>query len=329
MDAEPVIFQHRGRDLFRRSDQARGIARRAGRTRDPHPQPFVMHIAARGVAEQAFGGMIGRLRRSPGLALDISQQLVRLVPGCTLGVCDDRAQRHVEADPAAEHGRAPPEILHPLARLGERFAEDRKHVAMPGTHFQCAFRRTAEEQRWIRLLIRLDIGERAFDPVERAMVVERAVAGPDFPHHVEIFAGSAVAVVLRQEVAFAGLILVAGACDDMQRHPALCELVEGRDLPRRERGRDRARPVRDQELDPLGVVGRVKRDGKTFGRRRVIADEDGIVIPLLVQTGKIAHPLARYLALDQMDRNAFLLGADHTDDSGWHGCFPGSHCLDR
>ncbi len=72
---------------------------------------------------------------------------------------------------------------------------------------------------------------------------------------------------------------------------------------------------------------KLERDGKPFGRRRVIADEDGVVVPLLVQAGEIAHPFARYPALDQMDRDAFLLGADHTDDSGWHGCFPGSSCL--
>ena len=85
MNAEPVIFQHRRRDLFRRSDQARRIAGRAGGARDPHPQPLVMDVAARGVAEQAFGGMVGRLRRGAGLALDIRQQGVGLVPGRTLG----------------------------------------------------------------------------------------------------------------------------------------------------------------------------------------------------------------------------------------------------
>ena len=73
MNAEPVILQHRRRDLFRRADQARRIARRTGGARDPHPQPLVMHVAARGVAEQAFGGMVGRLRRGAGLAFDIGQ----------------------------------------------------------------------------------------------------------------------------------------------------------------------------------------------------------------------------------------------------------------
>ena len=153
------------------------------------------------------------------------------------------------------------------------------------------------------------------------MVIDRAVAGPELPHHVEVFAGAPVAVVLGQEVAFAGLILVAGAGDDMQGHAALRQLVEGRDLPRRQRWRHRTRPVRDQELDPLGVVGRIKRNRETFGRRGVISDEDGIVVPLLMQPGEIDDPLARDRALDQVDRDALLLGADHPDDFGWHGCF--------
>ena len=161
----------------------------------------------------------------------------------------------------------------------------------------------------------------ALDAVELAVVVDRAVAGPELPHHVEILAGAAVAVVLGQEVAFAGLIRVAGAGDDMQRHPPLRELVEGRDLPRRERRRHRTRPVRDQELDPLGVVGGIKRNRKTFGGGGVISNENGIIVPLLVQAGEIDHPLARYLPLDEVNRDAFLLGADHSDDSCGHGCF--------
>ena len=147
MDAEPVIFQYRGGDLFRRSDQARGIAGRAGGTRDPHPQPFVMDIAARGIAEQPFAGMVGRFRRLAGLAFDIGQQAVRLVPGRALGFRHDRAQRHVEIGAAPERGGAAAEIVEAGVGLGERFAEDREHVAMFGAHLQRAVRGAAEEQR--------------------------------------------------------------------------------------------------------------------------------------------------------------------------------------
>ena len=102
MNAEPVILQHRRRNLLRRSDQAGRIAGGAGGARDPHPQPLVMDVAACGVAEQAFGGMVGRLRRSAGLALDIRQQGVGLVPRRAFGFRHDRPQRHVEAGAAPE-----------------------------------------------------------------------------------------------------------------------------------------------------------------------------------------------------------------------------------
>jgi len=104
----------------------------------------------------------------------------------------------------------------------------------------------------------------------------------------------------------------------------LRQLVEGRDLPRRQRRRHRARPVRDQELDPFGVVGGVKRYRKTFGGGRVISNENRIIVPLLVQAGEVDHPLPRYRSLDQVNRDAFLLGADHSDDSCGHGCFLGA-----
>ena len=136
-----------------------------------------------------------------------------------------------------------------------------------------------------------------------------------------IFRGAAIAIVLGQEVAFAGLVRVAGASDHVQRHPPLRELVEGGDLPRGQRGRHRARAMRDQEFDPLGVVGCIERDGKTFGGRGVISDQHGIVVPLLMQAGEVDHPFARYLALDQVDRDALLLGTDHTNNFRWHGCF--------
>ena len=207
MDAEPVVFQHRGGDLFRRSHQAGGVARCAGGARDPHPQPFVMDIAARGIAEQPLAGMVARFRRFAGLAFDVGQQGVRLVPGRAFGFRHDRAQRHVEVGASAERGRAAAEIVDAGAGLGERFAEDREHVAMFGAHLQRAVRRAAEEQPRIGLLIGLDVGIRALDPIELAMVVERAVAGPDPANDIEIFAGAAVAVVLGQEIAFAGLIL--------------------------------------------------------------------------------------------------------------------------
>jgi hypothetical protein len=78
---------------------------------------------------------------------------------------------------------------------------------MFGAHLQRAVRRAAEEQARIRLLIGFDVGIGALDAIKLAVVIERAVAGPDPADDIEIFAGAAVAIVLGQEVAFAGLIL--------------------------------------------------------------------------------------------------------------------------
>ena len=51
----------------------------------------------------------------------------------------------------------------------------------------------------------------------------------------------------------------------------------------------------------------------------VIADQHGIIIPLLVQAREIDHPVARDLALDQVNRDPLHLGADHPEDFDWHG----------
>ena len=91
----------------------------------------------------------------------------------------------------AEFGGAAPEIIDTFRVVGERLAEDREHVAIFRAHLQRAVRRAAEEQRRIRRLIRLDVGVRAFDPVELAVMIERRVAGPHPAHHVEIFAARA------------------------------------------------------------------------------------------------------------------------------------------
>jgi hypothetical protein len=108
------------------------------------------------------------------------------------------------------------------------------------------------------LLIGLDVGIGAFDPIKLAVVVERSVAGPHPAHDIEIFAGAPVTIGLGQEVAFAGLILFGGAGNDVQRHPALGELVEGCDLPRRQHGRDGTWPMRNQKFYSRGV-GRIAR----------------------------------------------------------------------
>jgi hypothetical protein len=38
-----------------------------------------------------------------------------------------------------------------------------------------------------------------------------------------------------------------------------------------------------------------------------------------VQPREVDHPVARDLALDQVNRDTLHLGADHPEDFGWHG----------
>src|SRR5579862_4117448 len=59
-DAEPIIAQDRLRHLLRGADETRGIAERAGRPRDRHPQPLVMHIAFERKAHQTPPGIVDR-----------------------------------------------------------------------------------------------------------------------------------------------------------------------------------------------------------------------------------------------------------------------------
>ena len=70
-----------------------------------------------------------------------------------------------------------------------------------------------------------------------------------------IFGGAAIALLLGREVAVALLLGVARAGDDVQRDAAVGQVVEGRDLARGQGRRDEARPMRDQEAQPLGVHG--------------------------------------------------------------------------
>ena len=76
---------------------------------------------------------------------------------------------------------------------------------------------------------------------------------------VEVFVGAVVALVLEQVVAVAALLAVAAAGDDVDADPAAGELIERGECPRGQRRRHEARPVRDQEVQPLGVRGRVSR----------------------------------------------------------------------
>ena len=125
----------------------------------------------------------------------------------------------------------------------------------------------------MRLLQRMHVRLGAAHLVELALEVEALLARPGELHHLDIFGGAAVAHVLGREVAVALLLGVARARDDVQRDPALGQVIEGRDLACGQRRRDEARPVRDQVAQPFGVLRCVLGDEKALGRRRRVADQ--------------------------------------------------------
>ena len=167
----------------------------------------------------------------------------------------------------------------------------------------------------------MDVGLRAAHLVELAREVEAPLARPGELHHLEIFGGAAVALLLEREVAVAMLLGIARPGDDVQGDAALGEMVEGRDLARRQGRRDEARPVRDQEAQPLGVVGRILRDQEALGRRRGVADQRQVEARLVMRLGVRLEVRRRDPALDDMDRGlaARRRHADHADHAYGHG----------
>ena len=84
-------------------------------------------------------------------------------------------------------------------------------------------------------------------------MIHRPGLGPDALQDVHVFVGARVAFVLRQRIAVAQLVDVVTTGDDMDRRATAGDLIQRCELPRRERGRDEARPMREQETQPLGV----------------------------------------------------------------------------
>ena len=113
-------------------------------------------------------------RLQPFFPVIAGEDAVRLVPGVALARRDDRADRDVEPDRAAERGGLGAERRHALARRGERLGVDRVDVAVPRAHVERAGRGAAEEQRGMRLLQRAHVGGGAFHAVELAGEIRTA-----------------------------------------------------------------------------------------------------------------------------------------------------------
>ncbi len=152
-----------------------------------------------------------------------------------------------------------------LLDLVQRFAPQRVDVGVLARDGDRRVGRAAEIDRHVRLLERLDLREPVLETVVLAFVVERAIAGPDATHDVQVFVGTLVALVVAQPVAVAALFVVGTARDEVHTETAATELVQRRDLTCRERGLGEAWAVREHEVHALGVRGGVG-DGKRRAR---------------------------------------------------------------
>jgi hypothetical protein len=184
------------------------------------------------------------------------------------------------------------------------------------------FGRAAEVHRDMRLLHALHIGKAALEAVEASGVIERLAAGPDPPHHVEIFVGTRVTLVVGEEIAVLALLGVIAAGDDVNGDAPAGELVERRELARRERRRGEARPVRDHESEPLRHRRGMPGHQNTVRRGRVERHESAIEAALLVGLGDRFHIAAVERGpLRRMNFGEFA-GADVTDEFNAHDLHP-------
>jgi hypothetical protein len=95
------------------------------------------------------------------------------------------------------------------------------------------FRRAAEIDRHVRLLVRLHFRVALPEAIVRAVVIERLRLGPDAAQDAEIFVGARIACVVVEEIAVALLLAVGAARDEVHGEAAAAELVERRDPARR------------------------------------------------------------------------------------------------
>ncbi|MCY1289696.1 hypothetical protein D9M70_387980 [compost metagenome] len=209
-----------------------------------------------------------------------------------------------------------------LAHLVERFAPQRIDVGMLAGDLQCRFRGAAEIDRHMRLLRRLDLGKALRETVKLAGMVERLRLGPDAAQDVQVLVGARVTQVMVEVIAVALLLAVGAAGNEMHAQASAAELIERGDLARRQRGRGKAWPVRQHEMDALGHARGIG-DGQR-GRRpgRMVRHQDAVEAGLLVRLRKGAHIVAvDHGARRRMDLG-LLLALDHADEIDAHAYAP-------
>src|SRR6202034_3133571 len=86
-------------------------------------------------------------------------------------------------------------------------------------------RGTADRDR-DRVPDRLDVGLEVLEPVELALVADRAVLGPDTAQDLDEFLGAAIALLLGRVVALATHFVIGAAGDDVDPGPAAADPIQ-------------------------------------------------------------------------------------------------------
>ena len=215
-----------------------------------------------------------------------------------------------------------------LAHLCVGFAPQRKGVGVFSSDLDRAVGGTTDEDPDALGAIRLHSGEAVLHLIIFAGIIERLIAGPFGANDVEEFACPRVPLLLVVDgVAVLPELGCIAAGDDMQRHAAPGELVDGRKLPRQQGRRGESRPLRDQDVELFGHGQYVLADLQAVGRGRMKCQQHAVEAGVLMRFGhgldvdRIQHrPLAN-------DRFRGIVVADVTDEFDGHCWSPscGSH----
>ncbi len=300
-DAEIVIVAEHFRDLLGRADQRGGVAVGAGELGDFGPETFIDAGALLGQRQQparAGGGMAVSRLAIAGLVLQrggARQNLLGLGPCLFLGVGEDGADRQAKArrgPSMLRRGDANPRGH--IAHLCVRFAPQRKCIGMFARHLDRGIGCTAHEDRNACAVIGLHLRKAVLNPVVFAVIGKRLLAGPFGPDDIEKLVGAGVTLVLVVD-GVAVLLQFGGIAtgDDMQRHPAAGKLIDGRKLTGDQRRRGEARPLRDQDLEPVGDPQHVLADllavrrGGMKGQQRPIEARDLVGLCHRLEVGTV------------------------------------------
>ncbi|MCY1411694.1 hypothetical protein D9M71_270840 [compost metagenome] len=191
------------------------------------------HLAADGVGE-LFHSLVGDGLSHHGLDLlgpgrvGAVDQRIGCSPGLFFGFAADDLQAHGELD------RLAPAVLgsalaHLLDLLGDALrvvAPEQVHGRVPGGNFGSLFGATAEEEWWVRLLVRDRDDLRAMCLVVLAFVFH-AFFGPQALHQLDFFLQLLVATFLGDDLAFCVGVFLAEAGDQVDIDTALGQLVKG------------------------------------------------------------------------------------------------------